>query len=75
MMEKFKDMPWFLPPGSIRSLLAIMIVAPFSYGIYKLFETGQLVITAEQLMTIIVLVFNAYFLSKKLRGGESNEKS
>ena len=53
-----KDQSLFLPPGSIRAVLAITTVASATY----LLASGKLSIDEYQIMVAIVVAF--YFVSK-----------
>lgn len=54
------DQPLFLPKGSVRAILALIITVVVAYLIVKAAPS----LTGEQVMTLAVLVLGAYFITK-----------
>lgn len=50
--------PWWLPPGSIRAALAVMVIGSLCYAFLKAIEVP------DRLWDLGLLVLGAYFVQK-----------
>ena len=50
--------PWWLPPGSIRAALAVMVIGSLCYAFLKAIEIP------DRLWDLGLLVLGAYFVQK-----------
>jgi hypothetical protein len=57
--------PLWLPAGSVRALLALLVTFPF----LVLALSSGVKITSEQFITILTIVLGFYFISKAVNGG------
>jgi hypothetical protein len=55
-----RDQPLWMPPGSVRSLMALMVTATFCYVAIR----SQIEIEAKDLVTIVILILGFYFIAK-----------
>jgi hypothetical protein len=52
--------PLWLPPGSVRAIIALILVATFAVVVVR----SGIVIEAKDLNTIVILVLGFYFIAK-----------
>lgn len=52
--------PLWMPPGSVRAIIAGLIVTPFVFIALK----SGVVLTGDQFVGVLTLVLSAYFISK-----------
>lgn len=60
-----KDQPLGLPQGSVRSILALVIVVPVAF----LAVTSGIKLSGDQFVGVVTLVLTAYFVDKAASGG------
>ena len=63
-----KEHAWWLPPGSIRALLALAIIIP---TMVVLAVNGQF----AEMMSIAVIAVNFYFLKDNLSGRTASDET
>ena len=56
--EMNNENPWWLPPGTIRATLALMVIGSLCYAFLKALEVP------DRLWQLGVLVLSAYFVQK-----------
>lgn len=55
-----KNQPLWMPPGSIRAILAFLIVVPITVIILR----SNIALTGDQVVGLVTLVLSAYFIVK-----------
>jgi uncharacterized membrane protein len=55
-----RNEPLWLPPGSIRAVIALLLVLAFVWVVIR----SGIVIEAKDLNTIVILVLGFYFIAK-----------
>lgn len=60
-----RNQPLWMPPGSVRALLALLIVVPIAIVILR----SPITITSDQLIGLASLVLSAYFIVKAAASG------
>lgn len=55
-----RTQPLGLPPGSIRAILALLLIVPVTVVILR----SNIVLTGDQLIGLASLILSAYFITK-----------
>jgi tryptophan-rich sensory protein len=61
--------PLWLPPGSVRAIIAIILVAVFAVVAIR----SAITIEAKDLVTIVILVLGFYFIAKAATAAKDTE--
>jgi hypothetical protein len=64
-----RKQPLWLPPGSVRSIIALLLVGAFVVVVIR----SNIVIEAKDLNTIVILVLGFYFIAKAAVQGGSDQ--